>query len=261
MPERADAHGGLEIHGRHVANRHGQEDHAFVQRLVVLQVMHEDRRHVVFVSGRHEDAGARHADGWPRGDLCQKHVDRAARASERTAHELSARVPRGHDCVDHGSNQQREPAAVRDLDHVRAEEQQVHHEKGAADEGCARDAPSPQPAGDGVRQHRRDHHRRRHGHAVRCGEIRGRLEAEHETHRRDHEHRIDFRDVDLAVLLRRGVLNVEARRVSELHRLLRQRERAGDDRLRRDHGGHRRKRDERIQAATWHERIKRIHAC
>ena len=57
-------------------------------------------------------------------------------------------------------------------------------------------------------------------------------------------------NVDLSVLARRRVLDVEARAVAELNRLPRQRKRAGNQRLRRDHRGHRRQHDERDTAPS-----------
>ena len=61
---------------------------------------------------------------------------------------------------------------------------------------------------------------------------------------------VDLRHVDLAHLVRRGVLDVEARRVAELNGLPRERERAGDQRLRRDDRRHRRQRPPAAAAPT-----------
>ena len=58
--------------------------------------------------------------------------------------------------------------------------------------------------------------------------------AEHQADRGEHQQPVDPRDVDLPHLVRRGVHDLHARAVAELHRLPRQRERAGDQRLRRD---------------------------
>ena len=51
---------------------------------------------------------------------------------------------------------------------------------------------------------------------------------------------------------------MHARQETELDRLLRQGEHAGDDGLRRDHGGQRRERDQRVMYPVRRELVKRI---
>ena len=164
-------------------------------------------------------------------------------SASRSVDELAARVPRRHHARRRPpATQQRKPAAVLDLDDVRAEEREIDR-RGTTPATLAGQphAPAPPLARHDVRQQRRDHHRRRHGHAVGGREIGRRAEAEHQADGGEHQHPVDFGDVDLPFFVRRGVVDVEARRVAELNGLLRQRERAGDDRLRRDDGGDRRR--------------------
>src|ERR1051325_1142956 len=54
------------------------------------------------------------------------------------------------------------------------------------------------------------------------------------------------------------MLDIEARRVSKLNRLLRQRKRAGNQRLRRDDGGSRCDGDERKERPRWSEQEERL---
>ncbi len=101
-------------------------------------------------------------------------------------------------------------------------------------------------------QERRDAHRARHRDAVGGGQVRARLERDDERDARDHDTPVDLGDVDLALGLVRGVDHRDARRVAELHRLVRERERARDQRLARDDRGQGREdqhRDEERRAA------------
>ena len=88
--------------------------------------------------------------------------------------------------------------------------------------------PLPPFGRDHVQQHRRDDHRHRDGDAVGRGQRARRFEADDDQDRADGEGGVDLRDVDLSHLVRRGVLDVETRRISELDRLPGQREGAGD---------------------------------
>ena len=85
------------------------------------------------------------------------------------------------------------------------------------------------------------------------------LNAEHERDARDHEQAVDLGDVDLALGLVRRVDDRDARQVAELHGLARQRERARDQRLRRDDRRERREDDHRDQTRLRrHQRVERI---
>ena len=146
-----------------------------------------------------------------------------------------------------GRDHERQPAALRNLDQVGAEERAIHGEEDAGHGQRRPVRPAPALGRDDVQQQRRDHHRHRHGNAVGGGERARRLEAQHDEDGRDGHRPVHLRHVDLAHLERRGVFDVEARRVAELNRLPRQRERAGDERLRGDDGGQRGQHHERQQ--------------
>ena len=78
---------------------------------------------------------------------------------------------------------------------------------------------------------------------------------EHERDAREHQRPVHLRHVDLALGRRRGVDDRDARKEAELHRLLRQRERARDERLRRDDGRDRREDDHRVEERRRHQRV------
>ncbi|MGC4081236.1 MAG: hypothetical protein QM736_03740 [Vicinamibacterales bacterium] len=80
----------------------------------------------------------------------------------------------------------------------------------------------------------------------------------HDRDRADGERPVHLRHVYLADFGRRGVLDVETWSVSELDRLTRQRERAGDERLRRDDRSSRCERDQRQERPSWSETEERL---
>ena len=101
-----------------------------------------------------------------------------------------------------------------------------------------RQRPSPLMAGVVEKQQGRDRDRAGHGGAVGVGQ-RGRgPEREHEGEDGHQQQPVDPRDVDLAHDLFRGVLDAQPRQVPEPPGLVRDRERAADDRLRGDDGRH-----------------------
>ncbi len=108
--------------------------------------------------------------------------------------------------------------------------------------------PPPPVPNDAVEQQRRDHHRRGDGDAVRRREGARRAETDDEPDASDHQQPVHERHVHLADVVRRRVEDLEARQVVELHRLRRERVGTGDQRLRRDHGRHRRQDRERRDA-------------
>ena len=96
--------------------------------------------------------------------------------------------------------------------------------------------PVPHPPHHEQDQDRVDQHRERHRDAVRAAEVVGVAETDHQQNHRDEQHPVHERHVDLADLALGGVVDGEPRAVAHLNRRARQRERAGDHRLRRDHG-------------------------
>ena len=111
---------------------------------------------------------------------------------------------------------------------------------------------------DDVEQDARDGHRSRHGDAIGGREGARRLETKDEKEAADHESRVDGGDVNLPRLGARGVNDCDTRAVMQLHRLLGQRERAGDQGLRGDHGGEGGDCDERIEKVARRQEIERV---
>ena len=70
-----------------------------------------------------------------------------------------------------------------------------------------------------IQQQHGDDHRQRDGNAVCGSKGRGRLEPDHDDDRRAHQRPVHLRQIDLAHLVRRGVLHLEPRREPELNRL------------------------------------------
>ncbi len=89
-------------------------------------------------------------------------------------------------------------------------------------------------------------------------EVVGTLEADDQQQDRDEQHPVDERDVDLSDLPIGGVQDLEPRAVAHLDRRARQRKRAGDDGLRRDHRRAGREHDERNQRPLRREQVERI---
>ena len=103
--------------------------------------------------------------------------------------------------------------------------------------GAGRDEPqrlAPLVTDDVEEQQGRDRDRAGHRHAEREGQRGRALEREHEREHGDQQQPVDPRDVDLARSFLRGVSDPQPRQVAELDGLMRDRERAGDDRLRGD---------------------------
>ena len=94
----------------------------------------------------------------------------------------------------------------------------------------------PLAHGDDGHQDRADDHHTRHRDTVSSGQRVGGFEDQHDQHHADAEHRVDAWHIDLAQLRRGCVRDLHARKLAELHRLPRDREHAGDHRLRRDDG-------------------------
>ena len=98
---------------------------------------------------------------------------------------------------------------------------------------------------------RGDEHARRDGESVRGGEIARGAESEHEKHARHHEGPVDLGDVDLTLLGLRRVADLDAWAVAEVDGLLGEGERAGDQGLGGDDGGHRRQEHEGEERPGW----------
>ena len=141
--------------------------------------------------------------------------------------------------------QQREPAALDQFRRVGGDEDQVDDEEKPVHRRDCERVVAPFQRDEG-RQHGGDRHQHRDGDAVGATERVGGAEADHGADRANGERPVHDRNIDLALLVTGRVQHAHTRQEAELHRLLRERERAGDDGLRGDDGGKRREYDERV---------------
>ena len=111
--------------------------------------------------------------------------------------------------------------------------------------------------GDRAEQ-RRDHHGAVHGGAVGAGQPARALEDQHERAGREEHEGVRRRHVDLPMHVGRGLQDLDARQEVELHRLARDRERAGDRRLRGDDRGRGREQDQERKSGGRDECEERI---
>lgn len=133
--------------------------------------------------------------------------------------EFTSLAPRRH--LDHEDerDQQREPAAVGDLRDTGGQEREVDDQQRIEhDAGLERRPTHPLP-GHPVEQQCGDRHRDHDRDAVRRGEVARRAESEHQPDARDHQEPVDERHVDLTDVVRRCVVDGQARDVVELERL------------------------------------------
>ncbi len=218
-----------------------------MQHLVVLEVVQQHRRDALGARGHHHGR-AGHPVRPGVLEVGEEQAERQASLGEHPRELRSAALPGGHGGEDHRPDGQREPAAVHELEQVRPEEGHVHRKEERHQRACRRARPPPALARAGVEQQRGDRHRPGDRHAVGLGQI-GRLaEGDHQDHAQHHERAVHRRHVDLTVRGPRGVHDGEARHVAQLHRLLGERERPRDQRLRGDDRRDRGEGDQGIEA-------------
>ena len=154
-------------------------------------------------------------------------------------------------------DEDREPAALREFQHVGGQERHVERRKGGEQRDRDRQAPAL-AAHVQIGQDRRDRHVAADRDAVGRAEIVGRLEDHHDDDDRDQQDVVDPRHIDLADLGLRGVADFEPRQIAELDRLAGIGESAGDHRLRGDDRRQRRQPDKRVKPPFGREQVERI---
>ncbi len=166
--------------------------------------------------------------------------------------------PGHHDEADAGGQQQRHPAALEHLEDVGGEEHLLEQQQRDQDQRRLPQRPLPVAPDDEEGEQRVDDHRRRDRDAVGGGEVRRRTEGEDDEQHADEQHPVDARQIDLTGHRFRRVDDAEARQQTELDRLARQREGAGDDGLAGDDGGDGRQDHHRDQRPLRIEQIERV---
>ena len=161
-------------------------------------------------------------------------------------------MPGDHDHEQHQPEQQRNVAAIEDLEQVGAEEGEVDGQEQAGDRAGAEPAPTPAVTHDVVEQDRGQQHGGRDRGAESAGQLCRAAEADGDGDGRDHHDPVHQRHVDLAIFLVGGLADHQARHPAELHRLAGEGIGAGDDRLAGDDGGHRGQRHQRVDSPVRH---------
>ena len=130
---------------------------------------------------------------------------------------------------------------------------------GTISSAAGHEPPLPQLPDHDERQQPVDHHGGRRPRCRRRRRARSTMRnMQHQQQHADQQQRVDARDVDLPVLRRRGVADLEARQQAELDRLLGERIGAGDHRLAGDHGRGGREHDHRQQQRLRNQLVERI---
>ena len=228
-----------------------------MQRAVVLEVMQQHHRHAVR-GAAHYDRSARHADRARRADIGQEQVERQRAHLARAPERVAPGAPGGHYGEHGGADREWQPATVHELHDVGDEERHVHHEEQR--EQC-RDRPRL-PAETHERhireQQRSNDHRSGDGDAVGGGERGGPPEAHRDHDARDHQRPVHVGHVDLPGFARGGVHDARARPIAELHGLAREREHAGDERLRSNYGRGGGEREHRVERPAGSECVEGV---
>ena len=216
---------------------HRDKQVVLVQHFVVLEVVqHGIGNGAGF--GRQEHRRAFHAcwrtDKYRFQETGQ--VDRIG--AQFLVHQAPAVFPGHHQRKDGAADQQREPAAVKQLEQIRGPERKVNDEEKAGGRDAHGERKVPAVADDEESQDGGDQHVGAHRYAVGAGQIARRLEHHDRQHNGDKKPPVDKGQVDLPGVLDTGVLHLQARQVAELDHLLGDGKCARDQGLRCDHCGH-----------------------
>ena len=218
---------------RYVLKVHMQDDVFFVQHFVVFQVVQHRSGHFVRVGG-HEHRRALHACRVTRQRLDHR-CQRQRGLSALLTHQTAAAFPGRHQQQNDARHHQREPAAIRNFDRCGGQERDVHRCEHNDGQRRERLVPLPQAKRHDRKQNGVDEHRAGHGEAVRRCQIFG---AAKRNHNQQHEHEqrpIYGWQINLTFRTMRGVHHLHAWQKAQLNTLTRDRERAGNHRLRRNH--------------------------
>src|SRR5260221_5827529 len=255
--EMADLDAALLGHVRDVLGAYVHQHDAFVQNLVVLEIMQQRGRHAVDVAGQ-KDRRARHPTARRRLEVLEEEVERHRRARALGDQELPTADPRPHHDIDDRGDKEREPAALLDLHHVGGEEGEIDDQEEAEEEDGKRPVPLQDADHVDEGENRGQRHRSGHRDAVGGAEIVRRFETEHQRHDGNQQEQIDGRYVDLAELLLRVVTDEEARQIAELHGLIGHRKSARDDGLRGDDGRRRSEHDQGKEGPVRRQSVERV---
>ena len=241
----------LGAHERHFRTHERQHHVALVQNPVEAQVVQQRARHAAGLA-REVHRGA----GDPMRRVALDHREKVAHRHlllrDQPVQRAPAFLPRGHQHVRQHRDGDRQPAAVVELQQVREEERGLDHDD------RSRAPPSPVD-GAALCRTRSSMITRMLSMSI-VLEIAmpyapaSALEDWNTTISvigAREQHPVQRRHVHLADLFLGGMTDAQARQVTEIERLARDREHAGDDRLRRDHRRGRRQHDQQRQQPRW----------
>ena len=249
-----NAHAIGRVLARGARDIHVQEHDALVRDVIVLEIAHQRSRHVLRIAGQeHRRTGYACDTLQQLGQLRQRYRHRPQRAAQQPP----AAAP-DHEHTEHQQRQRQwHPGAFGELGHVADEVHQVDAHQRPEHAGNLPAMPAPL-------RHRQLHAEQRgdeHGSGDRGaigGAQRGRAaECQHEKAHCDEHEPVHHRDVDLAVLVRRGLLDAQPRQQVELDALTRDRKGTGNGRLRGNDRGRGRQQHHQRQHGPGHQLVER----
>ena len=197
---------------------------------------------------------------WLRPNAVDKQRQAQGRFIQALDQNLSPAFPGGHQREQHNPRQHRESPALKNFRHVSGEEQRIDQQKTQQHRDRQQLGKLPQQEHHRRHQQGGNQHGARHRHAIGRGQRAGRLEAQNQQHHADHQGPVHRADINLPLLMVRGVLHEHARDVTQLDGLMGQRKRPGNHRLRGDHRGQGGQQYHRQQRPGRGQQIERI-AC
>ncbi len=250
-------------HFRHLGGDNRKQNHVLVEHLVVLEVVQEHEWRV-FRLGCQEHRGAGNARGLEApvrilvAQIPEQRIEGDRSIHEQAAHDQASTLPRRHQGENPERDDERHPTTLHDLEHVGGEEREIDDQEKGGKESGSPDTPLPMGTRQHVEENRRYRHRPCYGDSIRGGERARGSEHEHDENAPESKRAIHFGNEYLACFRLRGMDDLYARTVAKLHGLLRERERAGDESLRRDDRRDRREGDQRILERAGREQVERI---
>ena len=247
VPQGFDLNPLFQANPGHRVVAHGDEQVVLVQHLVVLEVVQQRVGHGAGLS-RQEHGSAVHPCWWADEDCVDETVEVQRVCAQLFIEQAPALFPGHHEREDGTSYDQREPAAIKQLEQVGAPKRQVHQKEKARGTDAEEQWVFPAVPNDVKGQDSGNQHVGRDRNAVGCRQVAGRAEHHHRQHDGHKQAPVHKRHVDLPGVPHAGVLDVEARQVTQLDDLLGHAERPGNERLRcndRCHGGQHNQRNQR----------------
>ena len=208
-----------------------------MQNPVMLEIVQQCRRHALGTR-RHEHSGAGHPCGRIGGGS-DEHLDRHHPFLQTRNHQLATLGPGRQKGEGNDRHDQREPAALWDLDDVRRQKGAIDDEEQAGEKGDAPGGPLPDLDHQNGDQAGSDEHRPDYREPVGGQQVGRFAEGQDDQDDQRQQHPIDRRNVDLAERLFTGVDDAQARHQTQLNGLLDHRESTGDQGLAGDDGGER----------------------